>query len=107
MYLTYPIGIWVSSYVLHTNSEHGIVYPRSPGSTLRATLLTYSPMFTARLCMGAVEPCDEIEARSHGGPIVDGRSVRQFARQNSGNVTHWDSHLSLACYACLPFFSPV
>eukprot|EP00965_Chrysotila_dentata_P168113 5551740-Pleurochrysis_carterae.AAC.1 len=43
-------------------------------------------MFTARLGMGAVETCDEIEARSHGGPIVDGRSARQFARQNNGDV---------------------
>eukprot|EP00965_Chrysotila_dentata_P085663 2826141-Pleurochrysis_carterae.AAC.1 len=64
-------------------------------------------MFTARPCMSAVETCDEIEARSHDGPIVDGRSARQFARQNGGAVTLWNFHLSLACYACLPFSSPV
>eukprot|EP00965_Chrysotila_dentata_P237093 6201682-Pleurochrysis_carterae.AAC.3 len=44
---------------------------------------------------GVVKPCDEIAARSHDGPIVDGRSARQFARQNSGDVTLWDLHLSL------------
>eukprot|EP00965_Chrysotila_dentata_P218251 6190483-Pleurochrysis_carterae.AAC.1 len=64
-------------------------------------------MFTARPVMNAVETCDEIEARSHAGLIVDGRSVRQFARQNGCDVTLYDSHLSLACYACLPFFSAV
>eukprot|EP00965_Chrysotila_dentata_P022449 743286-Pleurochrysis_carterae.AAC.2 len=53
-------------------------------------------MFTARACMSAVENCDEIEARSYDGPIVDGWSARQFARQNGGDVTLWDSHLSLA-----------
>eukprot|EP00965_Chrysotila_dentata_P246949 6207454-Pleurochrysis_carterae.AAC.3 len=47
--------------------------------------------------MGAVETCDEIEARSHDGPIVDGRTARQFARQNGGDVTLWDFHMSLAC----------
>eukprot|EP00965_Chrysotila_dentata_P086555 2857512-Pleurochrysis_carterae.AAC.2 len=63
-------------------------------------------MFTARPCMSAVETCDVLEARSHDGPIVDGRSARQFARQNGGDVTLWDYHLSLECYSCLPF-SPV
>eukprot|EP00965_Chrysotila_dentata_P046413 1542254-Pleurochrysis_carterae.AAC.2 len=38
-------------------------------------------MFTARPCRSAVETCDEIEAISHGVPIVDGRSARQFERQ--------------------------
>eukprot|EP00965_Chrysotila_dentata_P156822 5181822-Pleurochrysis_carterae.AAC.2 len=36
--------------------------------------------------MSAVETCDEIEARSHGGHIVDGRVARQFARQKGGDV---------------------
>eukprot|EP00965_Chrysotila_dentata_P200052 6179767-Pleurochrysis_carterae.AAC.1 len=38
---------------------------------------------------------------------MDGRSARPFARQNRGDVTLRDSQLSLTCYACLPFFSPV
>eukprot|EP00965_Chrysotila_dentata_P091669 3026368-Pleurochrysis_carterae.AAC.2 len=59
-------------------------------------------MFTARLCMSSVETCDEIEARSHDVPSVEGRSARQFARQNGGDVTLWESHLGLACFACLP-----
>eukprot|EP00965_Chrysotila_dentata_P242538 6204922-Pleurochrysis_carterae.AAC.1 len=53
--------------------------------------------------MGAVETCDEIEARVHDGPIMDGRSARQFARQNCGGVNFGDFRLSLACCACLPF----
>eukprot|EP00965_Chrysotila_dentata_P256300 6212501-Pleurochrysis_carterae.AAC.2 len=60
-------------------------------------------MFTARPCMNAVETCDEIEARLHDGPIVDGRLARQFARQNDGDVTLWDSHLKLAPRAHDPF----
>eukprot|EP00965_Chrysotila_dentata_P259704 6213644-Pleurochrysis_carterae.AAC.9 len=36
-----------------------------------------------------------------------GRPARQSARQNRGDVTIWDSHLSPTRYACLPFFSPV
>eukprot|EP00965_Chrysotila_dentata_P041096 1363403-Pleurochrysis_carterae.AAC.1 len=36
-------------------------------------------------------------------PIVDGRSARQFARQNNGDVTPCDFHLLLVRYACLPF----
>eukprot|EP00965_Chrysotila_dentata_P193953 6176062-Pleurochrysis_carterae.AAC.1 len=46
-------------------------------------------MFTARPCMSAVEICDEIEAISYDGPIVDGRPARQFARRNGGDVTLW------------------
>eukprot|EP00965_Chrysotila_dentata_P113406 3748282-Pleurochrysis_carterae.AAC.1 len=46
-------------------------------------------MFTARPCMSAIETCDEIVARSHDGPIADGRSARQFARQNGGDVRVW------------------
>eukprot|EP00965_Chrysotila_dentata_P148698 4910636-Pleurochrysis_carterae.AAC.1 len=64
-------------------------------------------MSTTSLCLGVVKTCDESEARSHDGPIVDGRYAKQFARQNSADVTLWDFHLSLACYARLPFFSPV
>eukprot|EP00965_Chrysotila_dentata_P155744 5147063-Pleurochrysis_carterae.AAC.1 len=64
-------------------------------------------MYTARLCICAVETCDEIGARSHDGRLVDGRLPRQFARQNGGDVTLWDFYLRLACYARLPFFSPV
>eukprot|EP00965_Chrysotila_dentata_P215911 6189066-Pleurochrysis_carterae.AAC.2 len=45
--------------------------------------------------MGAVETCDEIGARSHDGRPEDGRPPRQFARQNVGDVTLWDFHLSL------------
>eukprot|EP00965_Chrysotila_dentata_P123144 4070709-Pleurochrysis_carterae.AAC.1 len=33
-----------------------------------------------------LETCGEIEARSKDGSIVDGRSARQFARQNGGEV---------------------
>eukprot|EP00965_Chrysotila_dentata_P169689 5601133-Pleurochrysis_carterae.AAC.1 len=64
-------------------------------------------MFTARPCMSAVETCDEIEGRWRGGPIVDGRSARRFSQQNGGDVKLWDFHLSLDCFACLPFFFPV
>eukprot|EP00965_Chrysotila_dentata_P033767 1124098-Pleurochrysis_carterae.AAC.1 len=77
----------------------------SPGGTLRANLLTYLSIFTARPCTSAFETCDEIEGRKCGGPIVDGRTGRRFARQNSGDVTLWASHLSLAGYACFPFSS--
>eukprot|EP00965_Chrysotila_dentata_P202493 6181158-Pleurochrysis_carterae.AAC.1 len=55
-------------------------------------------MSTMHLCTGVVKACDEIEARSHDGPIVDGRSARQFAPQNSGDVTLWDFDLSLALW---------
>eukprot|EP00965_Chrysotila_dentata_P106764 3527029-Pleurochrysis_carterae.AAC.1 len=40
--------------------------------------------------MGAV-----FGARSHDGLLVDGRSPRQLARQNGGDVTLWDFHPSL------------
>eukprot|EP00965_Chrysotila_dentata_P167826 5542222-Pleurochrysis_carterae.AAC.1 len=53
-------------------------------------------MTTTRPCSGAVETCDEIEARSYEGPIVDGRSARQVARHNSGDVILWEFHLNLA-----------
>eukprot|EP00965_Chrysotila_dentata_P192954 6175465-Pleurochrysis_carterae.AAC.2 len=55
------------------------VLPCSP--TMCATLPTYATMFTMRLCLGAVEACDGIEARSHFAPIMDGLSARPFARQ--------------------------
>eukprot|EP00965_Chrysotila_dentata_P195685 6177121-Pleurochrysis_carterae.AAC.3 len=58
-------------------------------------------MSTTRLCWGAVETWDEIETRSCDGPIVDGRSVFSLARPNGGDVTLWDWHQPLACYACL------
>eukprot|EP00965_Chrysotila_dentata_P175347 5787984-Pleurochrysis_carterae.AAC.2 len=78
--------------VAHANSSLMLIDPYGLGRYYRET----------RLCMGAVEACEEIEARSHEGPIVDGQSARQFARQNGGDVTLWVSQLSLACYACLP-----
>eukprot|EP00965_Chrysotila_dentata_P070503 2330251-Pleurochrysis_carterae.AAC.1 len=54
--------------------------------TLHAMLHTYPPIHTTRLCMGADETCEEIGARSHDGPLLDGWSPRQFARQNGGAV---------------------
>eukprot|EP00965_Chrysotila_dentata_P198586 6178887-Pleurochrysis_carterae.AAC.1 len=44
-------------------------------------------MSATRLCLGAVETWDEIEARSHDGQLLDGRPVFQFARQIGGEVT--------------------
>eukprot|EP00965_Chrysotila_dentata_P003706 121482-Pleurochrysis_carterae.AAC.1 len=64
-------------------------------------------MPATRLCLDAVKTWDEMETRSHDGPIVDGRSAFSFARQNSGDVRLWDFHLTLSCSACLPFTSCV
>eukprot|EP00965_Chrysotila_dentata_P014906 493218-Pleurochrysis_carterae.AAC.1 len=44
-------------------------------------------MHATRLCLGAVETCDETERHWCDSPIVNGGSARQFARQNSGDVT--------------------
>eukprot|EP00965_Chrysotila_dentata_P240025 6203442-Pleurochrysis_carterae.AAC.2 len=41
-------------------------------------------MYTSRSCLGDVKTCDKTELRQHDGPILDGRSADQFARQNSG-----------------------
>eukprot|EP00965_Chrysotila_dentata_P207707 6184292-Pleurochrysis_carterae.AAC.2 len=60
-------------------------------------------MSATRLCLDAVPTWDEMETSSHDGPNVDGRSAYLFARQNGGDFTLRDCHLTLARYACLPF----
>eukprot|EP00965_Chrysotila_dentata_P112539 3719906-Pleurochrysis_carterae.AAC.3 len=44
-------------------------------------------MSTTRLSLDAAVTCDELVARSHSGPIVEGRSSWPFARQTRGDVT--------------------
>eukprot|EP00965_Chrysotila_dentata_P119999 3969324-Pleurochrysis_carterae.AAC.2 len=64
-------------------------------------------MHATRLCLGAVETCDETKRRWCDSPIEDGRWTDQFARQNFGDVTPCDFHPDMACYARLPFFALV
>eukprot|EP00965_Chrysotila_dentata_P032803 1093510-Pleurochrysis_carterae.AAC.2 len=55
--------------------------------------------------MGPVQIFGEIAAKLHDGRFADGRSAFPFARQNGGGVTLLNFYMTLAHYACLPFYS--